>query len=43
MWPDDKLWLPKVLSGSKLKAEFMFGENDTILDFNVIEVDSLDF
>ena len=43
MWPDDKHWLPKVLSGSKLKAEFMFGENDTILDFNVIEVDSLDF
>lgn len=42
MWPDDRHWLPQVLSGSKLKAEFMFGENDTILDFNVREVESLD-
>ena len=43
MWPDDKHWLPQALLGSKLKAEFMFGENDTILDFNVVEVDLLDF
>lgn len=43
MWPDDKLWLPKILSGSKLKAEFMFGENDDLLDSNINEVELLDF
>lgn len=24
MWPDDKFWLPRVLNGEKLKAEFVF-------------------
>ena len=24
MWPDDKFWLPKVLSGKKVKAGFIF-------------------
>ena len=32
MWPDDIFWLPQVLSGKKIHAEFTFGENDTILD-----------
>ncbi len=32
MWPDDKYWLPLVLIGRKVKASFIFGENDTILD-----------
>ncbi len=41
MWPDDKYWLPLVLSGSKIKAEFLFGENDTVLDYNVSEVETL--
>ena len=41
MWPDDKHWLPHVLGGSNLKAEFLFGENDVILDFNVRKVESL--
>lgn len=28
MWPDDIFWIPKVLGGEKIKAEFTFGEND---------------
>lgn len=31
MWPDDRFWLPKVLSGLVVKAEFSFGPDDTIL------------
>lgn len=42
MWPDDPLWVPLVLSGKKVKAEFLFGENDSILDHNVIEVETLE-
>lgn len=41
MWPDDKHWLPQVLDGSRIRAEFLFGENDAVLDFNVSEVESL--
>jgi ADP-ribose pyrophosphatase YjhB (NUDIX family) len=41
MWPDDKHWLPQVLDGSRVKAEFLFGENDNILDFSVRKVESL--
>lgn len=41
MWPGDRHWLPQVLGGSKVKAEFLFGENGTVLDFNVVEVKSL--
>jgi len=43
MWPDDKHWLPQVLGGSRVRAEFLFGENDTIMDFNVKKVESLDY
>jgi 8-oxo-dGTP pyrophosphatase MutT (NUDIX family) len=42
MWPDDDFWLRPVLSGSKVKAEFLFGENDAVLDHNVVEVDILE-
>jgi 8-oxo-dGTP diphosphatase len=42
MWPDDDYWLTPVLNGSKVKAEFLFGENDKILDHNVVEVDILE-
>jgi mutator protein MutT len=30
MWPDDEFWLPQVLEGKKVKAQFTFAENDTI-------------
>ena len=35
MWPDDKIWLPEVLNGGKLQAEFVFGEGDTIISHNM--------
>lgn len=38
MWPDDRHWLPRVLGGEKLKAEFRFGENDQLLDFKITAV-----
>jgi len=38
MWPDDKFWLPMVMEGKKIKAEFLFGPNDIVLDSCVNEV-----
>jgi len=38
MWPDDIFWLPLVLSGKKIQAEFTFGENDIILNQNIKEI-----
>lgn len=36
MWDDDKIWLPKILEGKKLKAEFTFDqEGKKIADYNV--------
>lgn len=39
MWPDDIFWLPKVIQGDLLKAMFVFGENDTVLDKKVDVID----
>ena len=35
MWPDDAFWLPQVLAGTLIKAAFVFGENDTILEKDI--------
>ncbi len=35
MWPDDIFWLPRILEGKKVKAQFTFGEGDVILDQEV--------
>lgn len=35
MWPDDIYWLPKVLNGKILNAEFLFAEGDVLLDYKV--------
>lgn len=35
MWPDDKLWLPLVLEGKNVNAQFVFGDNDEILDYRI--------
>jgi mutator protein MutT len=35
MWPDDKFWLPQILAGQYIEAEFLFGEGDEILDMQV--------
>jgi len=38
MWSDDQFWLPQVLSGKKIKAEFTFGDNDVVLKKSVKEI-----
>lgn len=35
MWSDDIHWLPKVLKGALLKAEFMFDRNDRVLELKI--------
>ena len=35
MWPDDPLWLPRVLAGDFVEASFTFGEGDVILKHQV--------
>ena len=38
MWQDDALWLPRVLGGEKLKAEFTFGtDNEQVIDYKIVE------
>ncbi|MBU3942719.1 8-oxo-dGTP diphosphatase [Patescibacteria group bacterium] len=35
-WDDDKFWLPQVLAGEKLKANFFFGKGgDKIINHNI--------
>ena len=38
MWADDIHWLPLVLNGKKIKAKFLFGENNVLLDYKVNEI-----
>jgi len=40
MWPDDIHWLPLVFGGKRLEAEFLFGENDVLLDLRLSEIKS---
>jgi 8-oxo-dGTP pyrophosphatase MutT (NUDIX family) len=35
MWPDDIHWMPHILQGKKLEADFTFGEGDKILDYKI--------
>lgn len=35
MWDDDKIWLPHVLAGKKLTADFIFKEGEIINDQDV--------
>lgn len=35
MWPDDALWLPRVLLGEKLRCSFTFDANDTIVESTI--------
>lgn len=41
MWPDDRFWLPHMLEGKLVRAEFTFGEGDVILDKKVEVVKKL--
>ena len=35
MWDDDKFWLPQILQGKKLEADFVFKEGDKIENYNI--------
>lgn len=35
MWKDDKYWLPKVIDGNYVDAEFHFDDNDDVLNYKV--------
>lgn len=35
MWPDDTHWMPHILQGKKLEADFLFGDGDKIIDYNI--------
>lgn len=38
MWLADKYWLPRVLQGEKLKAEFTYGPQEQIEHYNILPV-----
>ncbi|KKU63100.1 MAG: NUDIX hydrolase [Candidatus Amesbacteria bacterium GW2011_GWC1_47_15] len=38
MWADDRIWLPMVLAGKKVEGEFLFGDDNNILEYNLREV-----
>lgn len=37
MWPDDIYWFPLFLAGKKFEGRFLFGDNDQILEKEIIE------
>lgn len=41
MWDDDKYWLPHVLAGKKIEADFIFKEGEIIDKHNVKFVEEL--
>ena len=41
MWDDDPHWLPQVLNGKKVKAEFHLDKNDKVSEYSVREVERL--
>ncbi len=41
MWDDDKIWLPEILKGRKLKADFIFKEGEIIDKHNIEVVESI--
>ena len=41
MWSDDSYWLPDVLEGKKVNADFLFGNNQQMIDKNIAYEKSL--
>jgi len=41
MWDDDKLWLPHILKGEKIEADFVFGQGEVIDKHNIQIVDKI--
>ncbi len=42
MWPDDKYWMPLFLNKKKFTGYFLFGPGDSVLLYDLQEVDKLD-
>jgi len=42
MWSDDKFWLQRVLTGEKLKADFIFKEGESISSYDIKVINRLD-
>lgn len=38
MWPDDRYWLPLLLSGKKFRGKFLFDKKNNVLDQKLIEL-----
>jgi len=41
MWPDDKYWLPLFLEKKKFRGKFLFGEADSVLNWELTEVKNI--
>lgn len=41
MWTDDPHWMPLLLQGKKFKGNFLFREDESVEDYNLIQVDNL--
>ena len=41
MWPDEKYWIPLLLSGKKFKGKFLFSESNAVLEQELIEVENI--
>lgn len=41
MWADDRYWMPLVLAGKKLKAQFTFDNEQNMLSYRLDEVEKL--
>ncbi len=35
MWPDDTIWLPKIINNQKIEADFYFDDNNSILKHQI--------
>lgn len=42
MWPDDPYWLPIVLEGKKVSADFKLDESDAIISHSIEEVEEFE-
>ena len=40
MWPDDIFWYPRVLQGEIIKGNFVFGDNDDVLEHTLKTIES---
>lgn len=41
MWADDRYWMPLFLEGKKLRTKFLFSENDTLLEQDILVVEQV--